>query len=146
MLILMFAIISSDDPKLVALCATCEVQGRKSVIAKVRGEQLVVPMGVRGSTAWPVLSDPRAAIAADPALRDPKVVRAHSKAVKEGRATPHPGVTITERPRTRWVELGVKRSKVHCRFGHPTQIEKSRLLAMSASRATVVLSSRGHAV
>ncbi len=142
----MFANTSADSAKLIALCAACETQGRKSVIGKVVGEQVVISVGTRGSALWPTLTDPQAAIAADPSLRDPQAVVAHRKAVREGKADPLPGVTVTKQPRTRWVVLAAKRQKAFCRVGHPTQIEKTRLLAMSASRSTVVLDSRGHAL
>ncbi len=141
----MYVNTSSDAPKLVALCGACEVQRRKSVITKVIGEQVIISAGTRGSALWPVLTDPQAAIASDPALRAPEAVVAHRRAVREGKAEPLPGVTVTKQPRTRWVVLSAKRQKVYCRFGHPTQIEKIRLLAMSRSRSSVLLDSRGHA-
>lgn len=151
----MFAISSSEPPRLEALCGECEVQGRRTVVARVfpplagaTDDQglVVVRRGSRGSGRWAAIQDPRAAVAADPSLATSAGAREHLRAVKEGRAEPLPGVVLEKRPRTRWVVLAEKRLKVRCPRGHAVRIERARLLAMARSRRTVTLTPHGHAV
>ncbi len=139
--------VEGGEPVLVAYCGRCDQVGLRAVVARVLADgTIVVPAGSRGSGRWVQVTDPRALVAADPSLRDPAAVVAYRRAVKEGKAEALPGVTVTTAPRTRWVVLAGKRQAVRCSRGHATRVERARLLAMSRSRRTVVLTAQGHAL